>query len=199
MPGDATIQKEVLDLLEPGQCLTMDELSARGPLNRRQVSNGAAGLIRRGFVERADIGCYQLTRAGIEARESGVSLTSGPRAPLTGRRRTRKVTFAARLWKAMRAMRSFTVDDLVALAVRAERDPLTMAYRYVKAMERAGYVLATPRRKPGTALTSNGHKHYILVRDTGPEAPVLSMRHRAILDPNTGDRHPLDQGTGGEA
>jgi len=198
MPGDATIQRAVLDLLEPGQCLTMDELAACPDISRRQISNGAAGLIRRGLVERAEAGCYQLTEAGIEARASGAPLTSGPLSPHTGQRRVRKVTFRARLWKAMRIRREFTVDELISLAIRDERDPLSSTHRYLAAMEKAGYILSTPRRKPGTALTSNGYKHYILVRDTGPFAPVLSPKNNAIFDPNTRQYHPLDE-AGGDA
>lgn len=198
MPGDANIQRAVLDLLEPGQCLTMDELARRADITRRQISNGAACLITRGLVERVEVGCYQLTAKGQAARQSGEPLTSGPNGAHTAPRRPIKVTFRARLWKAMRATRSFTADELISLAIRDERDPLSSTHRYLSAMEKAGYILPTPRRKPGTALASNGYKHYILVRDTGPFAPVLSPKNNAIFDPNTRQYHPLDE-TGGDA
>lgn len=181
----ASLQSAILNLLQPGHCLTMDELYEQSDLTRRQIANGAAGLITRGYVERVEIGCYQLTGEGHTARLAGTLLTSGPRTQLTGQRITKANSFRARLWRAMRAMKTFTVRDLIALASTGTWDGYDAAIRYIRPLKTAGYLLELPRRSAGTALTSPGYKQYLLIRDTGHRAPIVKAKARAVYDQNT--------------
>jgi len=184
MPGEASTQMVVLNILEPGQCLTIAEMEQVSGSERRKLVNGAAGLMRRGMVERVEAGCYQLTECGLTAKKSGAPLTSGPNDKLTAVKRYRN-TYRERLWRAMRIRKKFTADDLVMLASRGdEKSPKSNAYKYLNYLRRAGYLLEMPRRIPDGKLTSNGMKQYLLDRDHGPMAPVVRTAKKEIFDPN---------------
>lgn len=185
MTGQATRQKEVLAALEGRECLTTEEIAARTALPRRAVVNGAACLISRGYLERAEVGCYRLTDSGREARATGVSLTSGPNGKLTqARPRERRRTFRDRLWAAMRLKAKFTIGDLLDVARAPGEDGYDNARRYLRSLEAAGVVNRLARRAPGIALTSNGYAKFLLIRDLGPAAPII--REGGAWDRNAG-------------
>ncbi|TCT37672.1 helix-turn-helix transcriptional regulator [Martelella mediterranea] len=176
---------KVLHHLRDGVCLTIDTLEEDLGLTRRQISDSMSKLIMRGLVERAEVGCYQLTDDGIKARSEGLVLTSGPTGPHTGRiSKPWRDTLRQRAWAAMRMSASFTLGDLVVAASRDDRDATSNAGRYVRALVLAGYVIEMPVRQKGTRMTSNGFKRYRLVRNTGPVAPVYRPGKHTIYDYN---------------
>ena len=83
MTGRSPNQEALLAILVPGTCLDMDAIHHSLDIPRREVSIAAAKLIKRGFVERIEKGCYQLTEAGHKARVAGVVFTSGPNGART--------------------------------------------------------------------------------------------------------------------
>lgn len=190
MPGEAENQQELLRLIPAGVCLTMDQLASSTALTRRQIAKAVGRLIMRGLVERVEIGCYQITEEGVAAMARGTPLTSGPRGPRTGPQVRRKGTYRARLWRAMRMKRVFTVLVLMELAARDGRDDANGAQKYVLALRRAGYVMRLPGRVPGTAPTSNGYAKYMLVKDTGHLWPL--MRRTGVYDQNSGETVPME-------
>jgi hypothetical protein len=187
-PGAAA--SALLSALAEGGDHAVEALAGRLALRRRQVVDAAAKLIRRGYAARAAVGFYRITDAGRRALADGVRITSGPTRP-TGARRLLRDTFRQRAWTAMRVRRVFTIGEIVADAARqdtdAERDN---ARRYIAALRAAGFVVELPRRKAGTAMTSNGFKEFRLTRNTGPRAPVVSDEREAVFDPNTGQEVP---------
>jgi len=185
----APVENAVFRAIREDACLTMDELEAATGLSRKQVSQGAARLVQRRYIERVERGCFQLTEPGRVARQNGVELSCGPNAPLTGHRRNRQNTFRARLWRAMRLKVKFGLSDIIALASREERGPRTNATRYVRQLARAGYLLELPRQK-GSAPTSNGFKRWALVRNTGELAPMPTADGVEVWDPNTQEVFP---------
>ena len=187
MPGEATRQMEVLSALEGRDCLTTEQIAAQTGLARRAVVSGAACLISRGYLERAEVGCYRLTDAGREARLTGAPLTSGPNGPLSQARpkKRRRRTFRDRLWAAMRLKGKFTVGDLLDVVRGDGEDGYDNALRYCRALEAAGLLNRLARRAPGTAITSNGFIRFALIRDPGPAAPVVRAGGR-VWDPNAG-------------
>lgn len=187
---NGAVPTSILQALADGSCKTIDDLNADLPLNRRQISDGACQLILRDLAERIEVGCYRLTKAGLQAASEGRAITSGPRRAHTGKPRRLSDTFRQRAWTAMRMSGAFTVGDLVMAAARGEADPENNANRYLQCLHRAGYVVELPTRQPGTRLTSNGFKRYRLIRDTGPSAPVWSGKRRALHDFNTGEDVP---------
>lgn len=190
-PG--AVARAVLAVLEDGCDHATQALAERLALRSRQVSDAAAKLIRRGLIERGGVGNYRITDAGRQAIADGLRITSGPTGR-TGARRLLRDTFRQRAWSAMRVRRVFSIGEIVADAARtdteAERDN---ARRYIAALRAAGYVSELPRRKSGTALTSNGFKEFRLLRNTGPRAPVVSDERGSVHDPNTGVDVPCDR------
>lgn len=184
-PGKAPTA--LLQRLAGGNCLTIDNLAGNMDLTKRQVSDAAAKLLRRGYLERMAVGCYQLTPAGFAAAAAGEVIRPGPRGPHTRVREVRD-TLRQRAWTSMRMQRLFTIPDLLLEAARPEDgDPKDNLQRYLLRLCRAGYVAVSPRRAPGTAPTSNGHHRYLLKRDTGSRAPAVMSKVDGIHDFNTGE------------
>lgn len=169
--------------------LSLDDIMAQiaapdGP-SRQAVVMAAGVLADRGLIERPAPGHYRLTAAGRLAAESGQRITSGPwRGHAIG---VQQRSLRARLWRAMRALKKFGLTDLLLRAARGdEGDAENNAFKYCRALEKAGYLVRI-RRQPGEAPTSPGYVRWVLVRDTGPMPPIWSHRTRQIFDPNTGE------------
>lgn len=187
VPG--TVPTTLLHALGDGACRTIDDLDARLPLSRRQISDGAGMLIMRGLMERIEVGCYQLTADGRAAAASGRVISSGPIRPDRGRCRAPQTgTLRQRAWNAMRMGGAFTIGDLVMAGCDgSEKSAASNLQRYLKSLVRAGYVAELPVRARGTKQTSNGFKRYRLLRDTGPVAPVWRPSKHDLFDHNLGD------------
>lgn len=180
----------VLDALpDVGECVKVCALSEITGLSRKKIVVFCDRLRQRGLVERPETGCFKLTQTGKIARDAGMKLTSGPNGPHTGRRKTKKTTARARLWRAMRTIDKFTVPDLLTMI-----DDVTVkcgennAQSYLRILHAAGYVQKLKLRERGTEVTSPGYIRWTLVPDknTGPEAPVYSGLHDELYDPNLG-------------
>lgn len=187
-PGKAPTA--LMAALADGACQTIDELVGQLDLTNRQVSDAAACLLRRDYLMRMGTGCYRLTEAGVAAHAAGEVIRSGPRGP---RGTPRKVgdSLRTRAWRSMRIRQWFTIPDLIMDAARPDdRGPSNNLCRYLRALRRAGYVSVAARRAAGTAITSNGFKQFVLVRNTGPQAPLLLSKIDAIHDPNLGKDVP---------
>ena len=177
----------LLQHLSDGTCQTIDQLDAVLPLNRRQISNAAAILIKRDYMDRIEAGCYCLTASGLAAAERGERVTSGPLGALTRKsRRPRRNSFRQRAWNAMRMSVTFTIGELIIAAASDDKDPESNLINYLLFLRRVGYVAELPVRQTGTRMTSNGFKRFRLLKDTGPVAPALRMKKRAIWDFNLG-------------
>ena len=176
-----------------GEAVAVQALADATGLTNRAVCNGLATLQRHHLVEAIRRGHYRLTDAGRQAAMDGRAPTSGPNGPTGPRLGRRKSTLRDRVWSALRMERSATVPDLLrAASSGAERAAAGNIGRYLRTLERAGYVVAKPRRRPGAALTSPGHICWLLVRDTGPRAPRIRRVDGGWLvsDPNNGEATP---------
>ncbi|SDH90125.1 hypothetical protein [Roseospirillum parvum] len=187
MCGVATHQESLLAVLAAGGpevCLTTAELAARSGLTRKQVGEASGKLVRRNLIERAEVGCFRLTDHGRAHVAAGTPLTSAPIKQFTAMRRHRD-SLRVRAWRAMRMRGKFTIADVAGLALRpGEREGEVQ--RYLRTLFRAGYL----RRLAGGGPCLR----YALVRDTGPEAPMLIDGRRAVRDPNTGDTVAVGSG-----
>ena len=171
-----------------GACLTLDELVAQGG-ERRKVASVMVRLISLGHVRR-------LERAGFVHRE-GVG--EGESADLVSRRvthkpwlhtrRQHKPTIRQRAWAALRILGKASVPELQGWA--GDDVKPSNLQKYLHLLERAGFVQRLDLREPGTAPTSNGHVRWLLVRDSGPKAPVYRPRFDSVFDPNTREVHRL--------
>jgi hypothetical protein len=117
-----------------------------------------------------------MTAAEARACRSGDQFS-----PADGRRLQRYAetdgarTQYARIWQAIRVLRTFTTRDLIAVCELQSRG--TLDY-FLGALRGAGYLgVAQPRS--GVAGS------YRLIRDTGPLAPVAQKKRRIVFDANT--------------
>jgi hypothetical protein len=150
-------------------------------------------LFARGLIKRGRPSVFQ-GNSTYEATDAGRALiAAGGR--IDGHKSERRALPAkrsvsparAKLWHAMRLKdgKSFTIPDLVELAAttRGEARKLTrIAQDMLKALSRAGIVLALKERAPGHHPTSNGFRRFRLVRDLGRKAPITGKAF--ITDPN---------------
>ena len=179
-------------LPEAGACVTVPEIAAASRLTRKEVSSALVVLHGRGLVKRQRPGCYLVTEAGALARRSGEAITSGPCRPHSGRRKANGApTLRDKAWRAMRALQKFTLGDLLEVTEAGGRNPSSNLGRYLRALVAAGYLAELRRREPGSAPTSNGYKRYLLLRDSGLQAPRISQARHEIYDPNTQEAFPL--------
>lgn len=189
MPARTSPSNLVFNALAEGDCLDMDHLAERLPLSRRTISDAARVMVGREWVERVEAGCFRLTAEGRRAHAAGEIIRYGSNRPKQ-RNRPRRKTLTSRLWRAMRLTRQFTLNSLLELAARGEASQTFSARKFVRALERAGYVLRLPRREPGSSPSSNGYVRWILVKDTGEMPPMVRRGAAVLFDPNTGEEVP---------
>ena len=191
MSGIATWQMAVRDALADGRARTVSELATITGLEPAEVCKAAGKLILRGLLERQEIGCYRLTEAGLRSARRGENITCRPRH-YPGHPRPRRISFRQRAWAAMRMQRKFSVPELLQLAACPEERGGSAAslHRYIRALERAGYVRRLRSKQKGSRPGSNGFVRWVLVRDTGPFAPRV-RQDETVVDPNLvhGGRH----------
>lgn len=178
----------------PQECITGAKLVALTSLDDKQVDNAARKLRKHGLLELTDPGCYRLTAAGKEALSAGKTLRSGPRNSGQARTRVWRDYLRARVWRAIRIRRKFSIPDLEMLVAQGgEKDIASNIGKYLRALERAGYLVKLPKREAGTALTSNGFMRWWLPdeKNTGPLAPVIRVARQTLYDPNLEQEVPL--------
>lgn len=174
-------QTTILRAVPEGACLTTAQIAEATGLERKAVTQAVGKLIHRDLLERAEVGCFRLTPAGAAAQAQGVELTSAPLRPYTDCRK-HKGSLRVRAWRALRSLGKATIGEVQAMAARDERDAQGGVQRYLLLLERAGYLRRL--RKQGREL------RYALIRNTGPEAPMVARDRRSVKDPNTGEVHP---------
>lgn len=87
----------------------------------------------------------------------------------------------ARLWYAMRVLRSFTVSDLLAV-VEIENRRTTSSF--LNTLARAGFLVARRGNRGRREETS-----FRLARNSGPQCPAVLRKGAAVWDFNTNTEH----------
>jgi len=188
--------RDCLDALDDDRCLTVDELMTRTRLTRKQVAADMNRLVQRGYVERVERGCFQLTAEGRAAKADGRPITPGPNARHTGPRTPPRKTLTRRVWRAVRATQGkrFTVEQILEVALTDGETKGADVRRYLGLLARAGHLRRFRRRRDDGVKYSNGQVVYALIRDTGPEHPIPRQKRTILHDPNTGERIDLTKG-----
>ncbi|BBU57422.1 hypothetical protein [Mameliella alba] len=94
------------------------------------------------------------------------------------------------MWRAMRRMPNFTPTDLAAHANAGGVEvTVEKARSYCRSLLAAGYLKVRE-----TAIPGRRQPRYQLIRNTGPQAPVV-RRVKGLMDPNEGEFQPLNGGT----
>lgn len=106
-------------------------------------------------------------------------ITETPRPPRLAMHNPQAVR-RQQLWRAMRALKSFTIREL-ACAASIEEAPVTdaVAQNYLWWLRRAGYVVLKGR------LGTVGHYQLLRRMDSGPLPPVVRHRSSSVFDQNT--------------
>lgn len=175
-----TIQVHMLN-----ECITNARLVELTQLKPKQVESSTSLLQKNGFIKTVDKGCYRITQAGIAALEADKSFKSGPKGETNVK--IHKDSLRVRVWRAIRIRQSFSIPELLPIVIKgSEKDATSNIYKYLTALESAGYLIRMGRKMRGTALTSNGFARWRLdpLKDTGPKAPVWRMSKGTIFDPN---------------
>lgn len=169
-------------------CVDIDLLVHNTELARKQIADACTVLVNRELIERIKPGCYKITSAGLVLIQSGGEVKSGPRGETAAKQHTG--TLRVKSWRAMRQRKKFSLNDLIVLVADGDEKSIESNLgKYLRALERAGYLTRMARREAGTATTSNGYLRYLLVRDSGPIAPVWRPSKNAVYDPNTREEH----------
>ncbi|MBF0187907.1 MAG: hypothetical protein HQL50_08265 [Magnetococcales bacterium] len=193
--SSAPTQQTVLNAFSQRKRQSLDELDQALTVRRREIVKAAGSLIKRGLLKREARGVYRLTRSGSESLKSGTALRSGPTGPRSTPTKRRQ-TLRQRVWRGLRwrgqQNKKSTIRDLVGVAETGkEKGAQKNAERYLRALERAGYLTKMRIREQGHALTSNGFIRYRLVVDTGREAPTVRQGRQAVFDHNINREIPF--------
>lgn len=184
------VTQQVLASLAVNADLASSGIARASGVKGRSLENSLLKLSRLGFLVLED-GRYNLTKEGRAFVEAGKPLTSGPRGPQPGKRYF-KGTLRERVWRAIRIKKKFSALEIIPLAARGqERDAESNVGKYLRVLARAGFLTTMKTRERGPAPTSPGFLRYLLVRDTGPQAPRWIPRRGCVYDPNTEEEHKL--------
>lgn len=171
---------------DPG--LRFDQLAASVTAGGNGLVDCLGRLRRRKLVE-LDARRYRLTAAGRAFLSAGKPLVSGRRGPCANRRLV-KNTLRERVWRAIRLRRKFSALEITPLAVKGdERNPDDNIRKYLHQLKRAGFLAELPTRQRGDTPAGAGFKRYLLVRDSGPQAPRWLPARGVVYDPNTEQEH----------
>ena len=166
--------------IKPAQIKQISEtLRAHGFITSRMVVSGAATHA-----------VFTVTAAGAEAIKGaalGAGIKSGPKGPHTADRAVGQGTFAARLWRLMRARQMLDTGTAAETLVDAGSDNTAVeraaktAQRYLARWASTGAVKESAQR------LANGRKRYVLITDT-PHPPAWTPGARARAAQHKGSK-----------
>lgn len=189
------LMQTLLTILAGGHELTPKHAHALLGRAYSTISDALRNLARHGFAQSV-CGVYMATPEGAEFLAGGGEIKCGPAGP-NGKPRIVENTLRCKAWRAMRIKQKFGFDELATACLdgsETARDPVNNINRYVSALAATGYLVEMKRRTPGSSLKSPGKKRWMLVRNTGPKAPVR-RENGDVWDPNEeriyarGERH----------
>lgn len=183
MTADRVLKALVPHLERLGGRVSLRDLAEHLGQTTQQVRFTLYPLMERGLVRRCWKGVYAITPEGLKHLEAGKTITSGPKGPHAPSPFAPS-TLRSRLWRALRLKRVASVDELLVLAAKGnEGNAREDARRYLNALAKAGIL--------DPAYTRSGPQRWLLLRDTGPQAPQWNKRQKRVFDPNEGVSHDL--------
>lgn len=186
-----TTSQQVLAVL--GQCLGVvrnQEIEEATSLDHEQVKSAIRTLVRRGYAERRGELRVKATTEGLAFLEAGNEITSGPNGPRV--METEGTSLRSRIWRAIRLAQKASVSELLELAARGpETNAALNAKEYLRALEKSGHLMRLSRRAPSEWPVTTGESRYVIVLNTGPQAPQFNRRQKRVFDPNTGETFQL--------
>lgn len=160
------IGKTILDRYPCG-FFSLDQITEATGFPRKFVSDTLFFLLEEGVIKKVT----KQRKEHIPGHPPRFSITyTGKRKALAARigPRPKEETVQDAMWAVIRQRQQFNLRDLIVLS-RAERET---ARWYIKALRRASYII--PSRKGGGPGVE-----WILMKELGPERPVLEYRSEA--------------------
>ena len=147
-----------------------------GGVTRPAITNYVLALLADGHVEVAAIRHW-----GGRCEKTYRLLLQTTAAPQLTALHNQQAIRRQQIWRAMRALQSFTIREL-ACAASTEEAPVSdgVAQNYVWWLRRADYVALVGRA--GTV----GHYQLLRRMNTGPYAPIVRHREQSVVDRNNG-------------
>lgn len=147
-----------------------------GGVTRPAITNYVLALLADGHVEVAEVRHW-----GGRCEKTYRLLLQTTAAPQLTALHNQQAIRRQQIWRAMRALQSFTIREL-ACAASTEEAPVSdgVAQNYVWWLRRADYVALVGRA--GTV----GHYQLLRRMNTGPYAPIVRHRDQSVVDRNNG-------------
>jgi hypothetical protein len=185
----------------PGPPAAISKVTARAAVwaTIKRLTRGGAGFTKRDLAIQAGVGerlvshyVAALVDAGLLTRTPGarpndpltyrLAVDTGAEPPRvrTGGKVAARPSTQDLLWHAMKALRSFTAIEL-GEAVGGVPTRSTVE-SYCKHLHRAGYIAVAERGGPGRPT----QWFMVPAMDTGPRAPAVRCRDKAVVDRNLG-------------
>lgn len=166
----------------------LNQISETLGKDKAGVVKAIQAIKRRGLVEIPERGAYALTAEGIAWVNAGKVIKAGQGVrPRTATRGLRQ-----RAWWVIRARKIVTLPELLSTLVESgEKGAASNLSSYLGPLVKVGFLAVMKQRAPGSAITSNGHRRYQMIRDNGRLAPVIRQKDRVVFDPNTGEVFPF--------
>lgn len=151
-----------------------DLFGCSGGVTRPAITNYVLALLADGHIALAS------TREwGGRCEKTYRLLTTTRKAPVLTALHNPQAIRRQQIWRAMRALQSFTIREL-SCAASTEEAPVSdgIVQNYLWWLRRAGYVVLNGR------IGTVGHYQLIRRMNTGPHAPIVRHRESAIFDRN---------------
>jgi len=171
-PRPGTARERAWDVIRDLGEFTLAEVMVDARIGLKNLDGLVADLEREGFVVRCEgehrgqAGRFRPVTWRV-LKDPGSAFLRGPggvRAP------------RARLWQSMKIRRTFRVGDIAATTGVGEES----AQHFVRFLVRAGYVEVDREHDVHVGEEAT----YRLVRNTGPEPPIVLKSRQQIFDPN---------------
>lgn len=149
--------------------MSIQELAQATGLTLNEVRSACRTMVPKKLIIREAPGVYRIGYHGQRVLKDN--------APV------RRSTLEPKAWRSMRNLRVFSVEDIQSRIDTGENQRVQSTIRgYVNALERAGYVVRMPRRAGPDGVLQD---RWMLVNNTGFEAPVWRRSRYEMYDPNT--------------
>lgn len=175
MVPEHPLTHDILEALADGEEHFIRDLAATLEISAKKIADSGGHLVRNGYATRG-LGVYRATEKGLAALKAG--LRHGGKPGMSVERY--RTSLRSRAWNLMRIKMWLSVDDmLMTLADGSEKSAERDLRRYVRALQKAGYVERSARNP----------QLFRLVNNTGRNAPAYNTKRETVTDTNTGEVH----------
>ena len=184
--GEETDRERAWSYIREAQTFTIEDLMEEAGIRRANAESLIQDLRQAGVIERV----FRLGTNGQSGSVAQYELVTEP-DQIPQSVGTRVLAWRQQVWNALRIQRTVTVPGVKSTFYEVDPADDTV-YRYLRRLEKAGYVRRAGRSgKKGQVMS---HLKWMLVRDTGPDAPGRQQLNREIREQETGEQETHESG-----